>query len=437
MDILDNLSLTEFISIDYKNLLNNGKNNGKNELKNLNIFIGPNGSGKSNYISALSFLKNCVSSSLEERDTSTQFENAIFQLGGSNILNKSIKIPSTVIFEYRFERTKEIPFRLVFHLQLDVTEKGQRVSIKNESLLAGEDKNNSDNHMYSFFYRTHEPNRNEGFVSIWDDENQRNSHLQNIKNVPTNSLSLTILHELLENSKYSPQQTPIYKVRRLFIEYLQRWSFYNSNNMDLHKIRTSEPKLGLNDIYLSPSGHNLALVIHNLIQKNIDFEDNLNIAMKSIIPITKRIRPVSTGLLNLNIEWYFDGSNEQFYLPEMSDGTVRMLCWATILLSPHLPTLLIIEEPEIGIHSAWMSVLAEWIKSASQRTQVIISTHSTDLLDQFTDNYENVSIFSYERDNKFSIKRLSKELLKDRFEEGWQLGDLYRVGDPSVGGWPW
>jgi len=39
--------------------------------------------------------------------------------------------------------------------------------------------------------------------------------------------------------------------------------------------------------------------------------------------------------------------------------------------------------------------------------------------------------------NHFSVSPLSKEMLEDRLHEGWQLGDLYRVGDPSVGGWPW
>jgi predicted ATPase len=65
---------------------------------------------------------------------------------------------------------------------------------------------------------------------------------------------------------------------------------------------------------------------------------------------------------------------------EMSDGTVRMLCWAAILLSPTLPSLLVIDEPELGIHAAWMPVLANWIKDASQKTQLIVSTHSPDLL---------------------------------------------------------
>ena len=97
----------------------------------------------------------------------------------------------------------------------------------------------------------------------------------------------------------------------------------------------------------------------------------------------------------------------------------------------------LIDEPELGLHVAWMSMLAEWIKSASQRTQVIICTHCPDLLDGFTDCIENVFCFSSENQKHFSAKSLSVSMFSDKLDEGWQLGDLYRVGDPAVGGWPW
>ncbi|MEG4590229.1 AAA family ATPase, partial [Microcoleus sp. MOSTC5] len=119
-------------------------------------------------------------------------------------------------------------------------------------------------------------------------------------------------------------------------------------------------------IYLSPSGDNLPLVLENLSQ-NIDFEDSLNEAMKSILPKTRRIRPVRSGRLSLTVQWYFEDIKEAFYLNEMSDGTVRMLCWATILHSPLLPSLIVIDEPELGLHVSWMPILAEWIKKLRQK----------------------------------------------------------------------
>ena len=130
---------------------------------------------------------------------------------------------------------------------------------------------------------------------------------------------------------------------------------------------------------------------------------------------------------------------ERFFLTDMSDGSVRMLTWAVILLSPKPTSLVVIEEPEIGIHVAWMPFLAKWIRSAAQRTQVIISTHSPDLLDQFTEQGDKVLVFqrSQNRKNRFQVKPLTEESILPQVQEGWQLGDLYRVGDPEVGGWPW
>lgn len=159
--------------------------------------------------------------------------------------------------------------------------------------------------------------------------------------------------------------------------------------------------------------------------------------MKSILPKTRRLRPVRSGRLSLTVEWHFEGIKEAFYLNEMSDGTVRMLCWATILHSPLLPSLIVIDEPELGLHVSWMPILAEWIKKAATKTQIIITTHSPDLLDHFTDRLENVLCFYPENRTHFSVKSLSKTMLEPKLEEGWELGDLYRVGDPSIGGWPW
>ena len=276
----------------------------------------------------------------------------------------------------------------------------------------------------------------QGVLSVYNSPGQEPTHFETLDNIPTNSLGLLTIPTLLEKSQLPPENTPVYKIRRELIEFISKWQFYNANNMNLNSIRTVEPKIGGSDIYLSASGDNLPLVLDNLTQ-NIDFEDSLNEAMKSILPKTRRLKPVRSGRLSLTVEWYFEDIKEPFYLNEMSDGTVRMLCWATILHSPLIPSLIVIDEPELGLHVSWMPLLAEWIKKAATRTQIMITTHSPDLLDHFTDCLENVLCFYPENRTHFSIKSLSQEMLQSKLEQGWQLGDLYRVGDPTIGGWPW
>ncbi len=403
------------------------------KLNGLNIFIGPNGSGKSNVISVLKFLKDCVGFGAENGQRGSRFENAVAQLGGSNLLDKSLTPPSYVHLSYHFNPTAALPKGLNLNLKLFAGSKNSKVSIGEESLR---DSEVIDDRPF-YYYRHHDKEVGKGVVSYYNDLEGQSSHFEAIDDVPNNSLGLISTYKFLEGSENPPEKTPIYKVGRELIEYIAQWRFYNANDMNLNQIRTSEPKIGPGDIYLSPSGHNLALVVENLFQQHIDFEDELNKAMRSIIPITRRFRPARTGLMSINLQWYYEGFDDCFYLNEMSDGTVKMLCWATILLSPEAPSLLVIDEPELGVHVSWMPVLAEWIKLASQRTQVIICTHSPDLLDHFTDCLENVYCFTTEDKKRFSAQTLSRDALSSKLDEGWKLGDLYRVGDPLVGGWPW
>ncbi|MEH1909229.1 MAG: AAA family ATPase [Nostoc sp.] len=414
-------------------------------LKNLNIFIGSNGSGKSNFISCLKFLKDSLTKIPDESRSVSSFEDAVAQIGSNRILDVSVESPARVRLAYCFSFSPNsqtnIPPRDSSILDLNIfvnRDNARGVSIAEEYLYSGENLYDSTPFTPFYYYKFHDREVGKGAVSVYDEPGQvSKTHFEGLDNIPTNFLGLTAIPRLLEDSQSPPENTPIYKIRRDLIELVSKWQFYNANNMDLNLIRMAEPKIGGSDIYLSSSGDNLPLVLDNLILDNIHFDESINQAMKAILPNSHRLRPFRSGRLSLTVEWYFRDIKEAFYLNEMSDGTVRMLCWATILHSPVLPSLLVIDEPELGLHVSWMPILAEWIKKAAIKTQVIITTHSPDLLDYFTDCLENVFCFYSEDKTHFSIKTLSKEMLNDKLEEGWQLGDLYRVGDPSIGGWPW
>ena len=388
---------------NYKNL----KFDGKVNLKNLNIFIGPNGSGKSNLISYLKFLNQCfIGSSDSSRQVST-VDIAVSEL--NRILDINLPVPSQVRLVYGFSNKEDCLSGLVLDSSLYITQSlGGKAIINKEFLYQGLDLKEDLDNPY-FYYQCRESQKEKGIL---------------YKSI--NISFMEDINDLNDLRNYTMWLSSI----------VSNWRFYNSNNMDLKMIRTSEPKIGPSDIYLSTTGDNLALVVSNLSQ-NIDFEDALNLAMKSIFPKNRRIKAVIVGRLSLTIEWHIEGSNEPFYLNEMSDGTVRMLCWAVILHSPSLPSLLVIDEPELGLHPAWLIVLAKWIKQASEKTQIILTTHSPDLLDHFTDSLENVYCFYPTDANHYGLKPLSSEVLKPQLDNGWELGDLYGVGDPMVGGWPW
>ncbi|MEB3311750.1 MAG: AAA family ATPase [Snowella sp.] len=388
---------------NYKNL----KFDGKVDLKNLNIFIGPNGSGKSNLISYLKFLNQCLVGSPDPIRQVTAFDVAASQLG--RILDTNLPTPSQVRFIYGFSNQTEYSEGIVLdtNLYIDQPLGKTLINVKKDCLYKGTDLEENLN-ISSLYYNYPSSETGEGL--LYKNNNQN----------------------YFSNSPFSQS----HNVKSWIIAVVRSWQFYNSNNMNLEKIRTTEPKIGTNDVILSTEGDNLALVIDSLIQLDINFEEFLNLAMKSIFPKTRRIRSARVGRLSLTVEWFLEGNNEPFYLNEMSDGTVRMLCWAVILHSPYLPALLVIDEPELGLHPAWLSVLAQWIKKAAEKTQIILTTHSPDLLDHFTDYVENVYSFEQVDATHYGLKPLSREILQPQLDEGWELGDLYRIGDPTIGAWP-
>lgn len=408
------------------------------KLQPLNIFIGPNGSGKTNMIKLLQFLKSLIAGPVDDTVSGEQLAHAAGILGGAKMMDRSRSFPGTINVTYEFTPPSDLRDKwkdLRLELGLYAHSPDSPVSLRNEALKSTHKYLHDQPYGYYVF---HDKEIGKGVVSYYDAPEKLKSHYEKLEDVPTGALGLAVLPELLEKFPHPPDMTPVYPIRRQLIDYVKKWHFYNANDMNFEVIRMSEPKIGPSDIYLSRSGDNLALVLENLVQKHLDFDERLDGAMKSILPLTRRVRAVRTGLMGLTVEWFLEDMNSPFYLNEISDGTVRMLCWATVLLSPILPTLLVIDEPEMGIHPAWLPKLSDWIKSASQRTGVIVSTHSPDLLDHFTDTLENVTCFSTkDRGRHFSAEPLSFARLESKLKEGWQLGDLYRVGDPLIGGWPW
>jgi predicted ATPase len=408
------LQIKKLTTRNYKNL---NQNQGI-ELQPLNILIGANGSGKTNLISVLNFLKDCLTPVDSSRGMTAYEQAVINQLGGSKLLDGNLAYPANATYLFEFSHSETLPsttLELTLHAKDAIT----TPFIVEESFEPN-------------FYRCHHKQSGIGIVSI---DNPKET--QEITGVPTNELTLLAIPKLLEDRNEAP--TPIYKARRQLLETISQWRFYNANDMSLKAIRDSYPKIGANEIFLSATCENLPLVLDNLMQHpnyGIDFEEKINHAMKSILPNTRKIKTYRSNL-SLAVQWHFEDMREPFYLSEMSDGSVRMLCWASILHSPLLPTLLVIDEPELGLHVAWMQILAEWIKNAADKTQVIVSTHSPDLLDYFTDCVTNVLRFERQGKSHFTIKPLSQSQLSEKIEDGWQLGDLYRVGDPNIGGWPW
>ena len=386
-----------------------------------------NGAGKSNFLAVLRFLKDSLTPPRGHNTTSFMYAVSAERLGWTRALDIAIKKPSPIKFQYSFEDE-----RLGGHNVLDISLwiSGYNVLLNEEVLT-----NQRPDHPNFEFYESN-GGGNEIIHTFLEGNSIRNGLLGGLGR--RDELLLFNIDNLLEHSSSAPENIPLFTVRREILETIETWHFYNANHMDLGEIRRSEPRISRQDRYLNEDGTNLAVVFHNLRNDDRYFEQQFSEAMKMILPKTDMIRHYPVGSQSLSIEWSFEGVDEALILSDLSDGTVRMLCWAVVLLSPKLPALLVIEEPEVGLHPAWMKVLATWIKRAAEHTQIIITTHSPDLLDQFTDRIEDVAVFEPVPGDDFhyTINRLDKEALSQWFERDWELGDMYRMGHPLVGGWP-
>ena len=117
----------------------------------------------------------------------------------------------------------------------------------------------------------------------------------------------------------------------------------------------------------------------------------------------------------------------------LSDGTLRYLCLLAILCHPEPPPLICIEEPELGLHPDILPTIAELLKEASERTQLIVTTHSEVLIDAMSDQPESVLVCE-KLEHGTEIKRLDPEEFKPWLED-YQLGQLWSMG--HIGGNRW
>jgi predicted ATPase len=132
----------------------------------------------------------------------------------------------------------------------------------------------------------------------------------------------------------------------------------------------------------------------------------------------------------IKLEWRQHGSDAYFDGYSLSDGTLRFICLATLLLQPSPPELILLDEPELGLHPSAIVILSEMLKATAKRTQVLIATQSVTLLNNFVAK----DVIVAEHDGaKTTFIRHSDEDLKDWLDD-YSLGELWEMN--VIGGRP-
>lgn len=207
-------------------------------------------------------------------------------------------------------------------------------------------------------------------------------------------------------------------------EHLNSFTVYH-----FHDTSSTSPMRGvceLNDNeYLRDDGSNLAAYLYRIQQTDEKAFRLFEGVVRSIAPYFKRFK-LKPDLINpdkINLEWeevdsdmYLDGYN-------FSDGTLRFIALATLLLQSEAQEIIIIDEPELGLHPAAINKLAALVKRASKKSQIILSTQSTNLVNCFEVN----DIIVVDRaDNQSVFKHLSTEDLSTWLNDyDYSISDLW------------
>lgn len=206
---------------------------------------------------------------------------------------------------------------------------------------------------------------------------------------------------------------------------ISRWQCYHVHDTSKTSPLRRTNKTDDND-FLRPDGSNLAAFLYRL------RETEHYVSYQMIRQTVQRIAPFFDDFLlrpdNLNPEtiklaWKHQGSDKYFGASSLSDGTLRFIALATLLLQPVQlrPSVILIDEPELGLHPAAIGLLASLIHRASEHTQVIAATQSPILLDHFEP--EDVLVAD-SQEGATTFKRLEPIELAHWLED-YSLGQLW------------
>lgn len=187
------------------------------------------------------------------------------------------------------------------------------------------------------------------------------------------------------------------------------------------------------NLRLKPDASNLAPFLRMLREKHPDSYSTIVETIRLVAPFLRDFVHRKDPGERIELEWHeVDDPDTPRGPRQLSDGTLRFICLATLLLQPsqYQPDTILIDEPELGLHPYALVVLASLLQQASEKKQIIVSTQSVELVNQFAPH----EVIVVERREGASIfHRLDSEQLKDWLEE-YSLGELWKMN--VVGGRP-
>jgi predicted ATPase len=175
----------------------------------------------------------------------------------------------------------------------------------------------------------------------------------------------------------------------------------------------------------------LAAFLYLLSQQHRQSYELIRKTVQKVAPFFEdfQLEPLKLNPDKIRLEWRHVGTDDYFDVSSFSDGTLRFIALATVFLQPVdlRPSVILVDEPELGLHPYAIGLLASLMRQASKETQVIVATQSSLLLDKF--DPEDVLVAN-RVDGATTIERLKPEPLAEWLKE-YSLGQLWEKGELS------
>jgi len=356
------------------------------ELRPLNVLIGANGSGKSNFISLFQLLNQIFQERLQS------YSGAI---GADSLLYYGRKTTSVIEIELTF-RTAKPDLYNGYAIEL--------LPSQEETLIFGKES-----------------------VSIHDRSRYE--------------------HPLKDTIGEGHRETELFDISRAFhyrvtvdyvIDALKEWKLYHFHDTSASsKIKQTQ---NIDDNQrLQPDASNIAAFLYLLQEKYPRNYKRIRQMVRRVVPFFDDfvLSPSPLNPDKIRLLWRDVNSENVFNPHTLSDGTLRFMCLTTLLMQPDdmLPSVILIDEPELGLHPHAINLLVGMLQSASTKSQVIISTQSVPLVNQFA--FEDIIVVD-RKDGQSTFERLEPDKLQDWMTEysGYGLGDLWEKnvfgGQPQI-----
>jgi len=222
-----------------------------------------------------------------------------------------------------------------------------------------------------------------------------------------------------------------YPAATVLLKELGGWCFYRDIDVG-SRSAVRQPAVIRPDIRLLDDGSNLSPVLYSIQEGHPDLWGEILEDLRTAYPdFVKLTVPAGGGDGKVLLRWFERPYAKQGMSANLlSDGTLKLLCLVAILKTPDPPPLISIDEPELGLHPDWIELVAELLQDAASRTQVIVATHSPQIVAKL--DPEQV-IVTEKVDGETHLRQLKTGDLQNWLKD-FSLAELWLSGE--IGGRP-